>query len=86
MQWQDFIVGVVSTLFAYALFSSGQDEEEIEMDPELYDNVVVNDFTQRGRLFRDYCESCRKQKQHREIGPRVFECTKCKRIRNLNAS
>ncbi|MEH7503318.1 hypothetical protein V7152_15115 [Neobacillus drentensis] len=62
--------------------------KEEEMEVEIIDtdesSLVVDDLNYSlGRLFRDYCEGCRKQKQHREIRPRTFECTKCKRIKKF---
>jgi acetyl-CoA carboxylase beta subunit len=86
MSWHSFIVGVVSTLFAYALFSSGNEEEE--HDPELTENdedgIEVHDFQSRHVTLS--CQSCRKLKKHKEIKPNLFQCVKCKRHVDLRAS
>ncbi|MBO0961627.1 hypothetical protein J1P26_18130 [Neobacillus sp. MM2021_6] len=79
MNWQDFIMGGISVIFTYALFSSGSCEEDTDIDPDedLENNVVVNDFSSRHVILS--CQTCRKQKRHKEIESNLYQCTKCKR-------
>ena len=79
MNWQDFIMGGMSVIFASALFSSSQSNEESELDQEedSVNNVIVNDFSSRHVILS--CQTCRKQKRHKEIEPNLYQCTKCKR-------
>ncbi|MCM3763421.1 hypothetical protein [Neobacillus niacini] len=84
MIWSSFVMGGMTVIMAYALFSGEQEDElEVEiLDPEPDDHqLIVNDFS--GRLHTLYCENCRKKKKHREIRPRIFECTRCKRNTDL---
>lgn len=70
-------------MLAYALFSSNQEDElEVEIiEPEEPRSLIVNELA--GRLHTLYCETCRKKKRHREVKPRVFECTRCHRTTDL---
>jgi hypothetical protein len=79
VNWQDFIMGGMSVMLAYALFSSGQGEEESGLYPEgtSVENVSVNDFSGRHVILS--CQTCRKQKRHKEIEPNLYQCTKCRR-------
>jgi hypothetical protein len=86
MNWISFITGGMTVIMAYALFSSNQEDGEVEV--EIIDadegdtmELIVSDSS--GRLHAIYCESCRKKKKHREIRPRIFECTRCKRNTDL---
>ncbi|MEH7490815.1 hypothetical protein [Neobacillus niacini] len=85
MEWQDFIIGVVSTLFAYALFSSGREDEH---DPIIQENdedeIEVHDF--QSRYVKLSCQSCRKLKKHKEVKLNLFQCTKCKRYVDLRVA
>jgi hypothetical protein len=82
------ITGGMTVILIQVFYAIGkEDEMEVEIIDADETGLVVNDSNNHpGRLFRDYCEGCRKQKQHREIRTRVFECTRCKRIKNFNAS
>jgi acetyl-CoA carboxylase beta subunit len=70
---------LIFCVFAYALFSSGEEyneETEFKLD-ENESNVVVNDFS--GRYVTMSCQTCRKLKKHKEVKPNLFQCVKCKR-------
>jgi hypothetical protein len=83
MNWTDFILGGMTVLLVGVFVSIGMEErEEPEEQPETSNNVIVSDFSRK--LHQLSCQTCRKIKNHREIEPRVFECTKCKRRTNLN--
>lgn len=69
MEITSFLVGVLSTLFAYALFKDKPEPAEVLIDGD--DNT--------GRRVVMMCTSCRKQKQHVEIEHDLYQCTKCKR-------
>lgn len=86
MNWQDFIMGGISVILAYALLASGQGEEVSELVPEegSVNNIFVNDFSSRHVILS--CQTCRKQKRHKEIEPNLFQCTKCKRHVDLRVS
>jgi hypothetical protein len=75
------LTGWFSFIFTYALFSGSKEEELESVQYEEESDVIVNDGS--GRLHTLYCESCRKKKRHREIVPRKFECTRCRRITDL---
>jgi ribonuclease PH len=81
IHWRDFIIGAVSIMIAYGVFTYDP-EEEIEEEAEQDANVVIN-----GRKYYQMsCQTCRKIKNFREVEPRIFECTKCHRTVNLKAS
>jgi hypothetical protein len=68
----------------YSIGKEDEDEEDLETVEAEDSKLVVNDFSEsKGRLHTLYCENCRKKKRHREIRPRVFECTRCKRNTDL---
>lgn len=73
MEITSFLVGVLSTSFAYALFS---DKRKVEQ--ELPEGFIDGDDT-AGRRVVMMCTSCRKQKPHVEIEHDLYQCTKCKR-------
>lgn len=74
MDWQGFAIGVMTTLFAYALFSSNeQDEEEMEVE-ETNEEVEVHDFQARHVTLS--CQTCRKLKRHKEVEPNLFSMCK----------
>lgn len=89
MDWTAIGVSFLSTLFIYAMFSNDGDEEELETENGMGDG---DDHTEleihevKGRLTTLYCESCRKQKKHREIKMNLWQCTRCKRHIDLRAS
>jgi hypothetical protein len=85
MDLTSIIIGGMSVILIQAFYFIGiEDEMEVEIiDADETSLVIKDSHNTPGRLFRDYCEGCRKQKQHREIRPRVFECTKCKRIKKF---
>lgn len=84
MSWVSFIIGGMTVIFVYALFSD--DNEEIEMDQEdmATGNVAINDFS--GRHVTLSCQTCRKLKRHKEVQLNLYQCTKCKRQVDLRAS
>lgn len=83
MEWVSFMTGVIGTAFAFALFTSHQ-EDEIEMDPIVEEELKVNDFS--GRHVTLSCQTCRKLKRHKEVEPNLYQCLKCKRHVDLRAS
>lgn len=79
-----FSTGLLSAVFAYALFS--QKEEVIEdLEEELeQEELVINDgFT--GRHVTMSCQTCRKLKKHKEVEPNLYQCCKCKRHVDLRS-
>lgn len=70
-----FTIGVLTTGFVIALFTS--DEKEVETDEERKEDLEVKNYT--GKIVTLSCQSCRKLKRHKELKPYVFECVKCKR-------
>jgi uncharacterized paraquat-inducible protein A len=83
MNWTDFILGGVSVMFAFALFTArGRDELEEEFEEEVHETVAINGR----RFYQISCQTCRKIKNHREIQPRVYECTRCKRRTDLTST
>jgi hypothetical protein len=82
MSWISFITGGMTVIMAYAFISIGSEEEETDMEIiESEEGLVVTGVS--NRLFSMLCPTCRKQKKFREIAPRVFECTRCKRTADL---
>lgn len=73
-----FSTGLLSAVFAYALFS--QKEEVIEdIEGELEEeDLVINDGS-AGRHVTMSCQTCRKLKKHKEVEPNLYQCCKCKR-------
>jgi acetyl-CoA carboxylase beta subunit len=87
MSWVSFISGGITVLLTFAMFTSSNEDEEIEMDQDEGDEeseIVVNDFSSRHVTLS--CQTCRKLKKHREVKPNLFQCTKCKRHVDLRAS
>jgi hypothetical protein len=80
MSWVSFITGGLSVILAYAFFSAGDDEEVEILEPG--NGLVVNGVSKR--FFQISCQTCRKLKNHREIEPNVYECTRCKRVTDLS--
>ncbi|MBY0144270.1 hypothetical protein [Neobacillus niacini] len=81
MSWVSFITGGMTVIMAYAVFSTGaeEDEELVTEDSDL----VINEGS--GRHVTLSCQTCRKLKRHREIRPNVFQCCKCKRHVDISA-
>lgn len=77
----NFLTGVICTIFAYAIFKSS--EELNEMEP-IIEEVPVNDF--KNKYVTMSCQSCRKLKRHKVIGESQYECSRCKRIVDLRVS
>ncbi len=86
MGWSSFVSGIVSTLFAYALFTGDNEDEVLELETETDDEeeLDVHDFKSRHVILS--CQTCRKQKRHKEIEHNLFQCVKCKRHVDLRAS
>jgi hypothetical protein len=87
INWTDFIIGGVSAMFLFALFTADNDREEEEFDQgntNNTNNVVVTDFSRK--LHQISCQTCRKMKNHREVAPRIFECTRCHRRTDLSST
>lgn len=76
MEWVSFMTGVMGTAFAFALFSSNN-EDETDPEFENEEENETNDFI--GRSTQMYCQSCRKVKNHKEIEKDLWQCTRCKR-------
>lgn len=72
IDYKDFIIGALSVAMAYALFTSDIDPE----DEIIADHEDDSDF---GRTVILSCQTCRKQKKHREVDHNLYQCTKCKR-------
>jgi acetyl-CoA carboxylase beta subunit len=86
VEWGSFITGGITALFMYALFTSDK-EDEVFGDYIIEENgseLMVNDFA--GRYVTLSCQTCRKQKRHKEIKPNLFQCVKCKRHVDIRAS
>lgn len=81
MNWNDFFMGVVMTVFTYVVFTHKQEEEEIE---EQGGDMEVHDFQSRHVTLS--CQTCRKLKKHKEVEPGIFQCVKCKRHVDIRVS
>jgi hypothetical protein len=83
MNWTDFLLGAVTVVIGYVFLSIGLEHEDTLDEPDISENnIVVTNLS--NKFFQLSCQTCRKIKNHREIAPRVFECSKCKRRTNLN--
>lgn len=82
IDYKDFIIGAMSVVMVYVFFKDNplwdveQEEDEFEDDDEGILNYHDNDF---GRTVILSCQTCRKQKKHREIEHNLYQCVKCKR-------
>jgi acetyl-CoA carboxylase beta subunit len=77
MSWVSFIIGGMTVLIAYAMFSFIDKEEmELERNTSERNQLIVNHST--GRYVTFSCQTCRKLKRHKEIETNVYQCTKCK--------
>jgi acetyl-CoA carboxylase beta subunit len=80
-----FTTGLLSAVFAYAVFSQKEEIiEDLEEEHE-QDDLVINDET-TGRHVTMSCQTCRKLKKHKEVKPNLYQCCKCKRHVDLRAS
>ncbi|MED1472634.1 hypothetical protein [Bacillus salipaludis] len=77
MNWISFISGCVSVLFAYALFTSDKEKNEIGLEGPGGNELIVN--SQSGRYVTLSCQTCRKIQKHTEIEDNLYQCTKCER-------
>jgi cytochrome c2 len=74
---QGIILFSMSVMLAYALFS---DEIQAEVTLESkskhkhQNKVIVNDSS--GRHVTMSCQTCRKLKNHKEVEPNLYQCTK----------
>ncbi|WP_226677154.1 hypothetical protein [Mesobacillus jeotgali] len=81
-----FSTGLLSAVFAYALFSQKENDEIEEVEEELEeDDLVINDES-TDRHVTMSCQTCRKLKKHKEVKPNLYQCCKCKRHVDLRAS
>ncbi|MGD6871248.1 hypothetical protein ACQCU1_03510 [Sutcliffiella horikoshii] len=69
----ELLTGVLVTSFAFCLFGSQQNKDDLETD----DKIEIVEIT--GRHVTLSCQTCRKLKRHREVESNLFECTKCRR-------
>lgn len=77
----DFVsigIGMIGTMFLFALISDREDEET-ELDHGMTDSndLIVTDFSSRYVMLS--CQTCRKLKKHKEIETNLYQCTRCKR-------
>lgn len=82
-----FTTGLLSAVFAYALFSQDNDtdsDDTIEDEDDI-EELVINDGSP-GRHVTMSCQTCRKLKKHKEVKPNLYQCSKCKRHVDLRAS
>ena len=80
LDYVDFLSGVMTAVIAYAMFTSDiqpKEDDLIENDDEGILNYKNDD--EFGRTVILSCQTCRKQKTHREIEHNLYQCTKCKR-------
>ncbi|MDQ0412753.1 hypothetical protein [Mesobacillus stamsii] len=87
MDMISFTTGLLSAVFAYALFSQDNDidsDDPIE-DEDDNEELVINDGSP-GRHVTMSCQTCRKLKKHKEVKPNLYQCSKCKRHVDLRAS
>jgi acetyl-CoA carboxylase beta subunit len=80
MSWVSFIIGGMTVLIAYAMFSV-IDKEEMESNIPERNKLIVSHST--GRYVTLSCPTCRKLKRHQEIETNLYQCTKCKRYFDL---
>jgi acetyl-CoA carboxylase beta subunit len=75
-------MGGMTVLITYALFTSNQDDLEMEIpETEHESKLVVNGVS--GRHVMMSCQTCRKLKKHKEVDKDLYQCTKCKRHTDL---
>jgi acetyl-CoA carboxylase beta subunit len=84
MDWHDFILGAISSMFTFIIMTSDKEEVVPENEPEENEELEVHDFKSRHVTLS--CQSCRKLKKHKEVKPNLFQCVKCKRHVDLRAS
>ena len=78
MEWFSFTIGLLTAATAYAVLKDGEDlEEEVEVGSEEENEVPINESQTRHVILS--CQTCRKQKKHKELEPDLFQCVKCKR-------
>ncbi|WLR54268.1 hypothetical protein LC048_17730 [Mesobacillus subterraneus] len=84
MDLVSFSTGLLSAVFAYALFSQKEEViEDLEVELEEEDLVINDEST--GRHVTMSCQTCRKLKKHKEVTPNLYQCCKCKRHVDLRA-
>lgn len=82
MNWDDFFMGAVMTVFTYVLFTHKQD---VDIDGDnIEEDMEVHDFQSRHVTLS--CQTCRKLKKHKEVEPGIFQCVKCKRHVDIRVS
>jgi acetyl-CoA carboxylase beta subunit len=75
MDWVSIGIGMIGTMFAFALMNNDREED---LEEEMEDGLKINDGS-AGRHVTLSCQTCRKLKRHKEIEPDLYQCTKCKR-------
>lgn len=85
MDLTSLVIGGMAVIIAQVFYSIGREDIlEVEIiEPESGELVVTEGSR---KTFDLLCANCRKFKRHREVEPRVFECTKCNRRTNLRVS
>lgn len=79
MEWNSFILGIITVTMGYALIMDNRETEDetedIEDETEEESGIIINS----GRHVTLSCQTCRKLKRHKEVETNLYQCTKCKR-------
>lgn len=86
MDLMSFTTGLLSALFAYALFSQNEANVNDDVEEEVEEETLVINDGSTGRHVTMSCQTCRKLKKHKEVQPNLYQCCKCKRHVDLRAS
>lgn len=78
MNWTDFTMGAFSVIIVYVFFSIGMESESPTEAVEVVEPAEDGEY-QISRHVKLYCQQCRKVKSHKEVEPRLFQCSRCKR-------
>jgi acetyl-CoA carboxylase beta subunit len=79
MELISFVSGAFAVTFVYCLFS--QDREDDDFEEYEDDDIESDDFEPRHAIMS--CQTCRKQKKHKEVEYDLWQCVKCKRHTDL---
>jgi hypothetical protein len=80
------LVGFVAGMFGFALLSQGLEDEEVEVLGSVEDEEEepeINDYNEKGRRVKMFCQRCRKQQPHRETKRNLYQCNRCKNATDL---